>query len=114
MSDLEPNPEFNEPVAKKAGRPKKVIEVAEDIEQKAETVANNAIVVVKNIAVRTEDEVKTALEHLKGHGLQINFDEFGSVTFKKGLQAESIHLTSSIKDIVNTAERIARGIQGSM
>ncbi len=52
-------------------------------------------------------ELEAALAHLRGHSLQILWDDKGSVTFKRGVHAESIHQSANTPLIVRTAERIA-------
>ena len=53
------------------------------------------------------DRVESLIDHLRGSGMQVMFDEDG-VTFKRGVHVEFINYSSSDRLIVNAATRIAR------
>ena len=53
------------------------------------------------------DRVELLIDHLRGSGMQVMFDDDG-VTFKRGVMVEFINYSSSDRLIVNAATRIAR------
>lgn len=55
-----------------------------------------------------ESAVKEIVSPFKGRGMEMIFDDHGSVTFKKGKVMESIHMSSTDRLIYKTAERVCR------
>ncbi len=53
------------------------------------------------------NEIHELIADLKGKGMQIQFDEWGSVTFKRGVQSESVHTSTHDAAIRRIAKRVA-------
>ena len=53
-----------------------------------------------------QGKVAAILEQFKGKGLEVQFDESGSVTFRRGDMSESINMTSADATILNSARRV--------
>ena len=53
-----------------------------------------------------QTEVAALLADFKGKGLEVQFDESGSVTFRRGEMSESINMTSADATILNSARRV--------
>ena len=98
------------------GRPRKekqeTVEVVQDpVDIQTEEVAFDTSVPLEVEPVKPpatqRDRVESLIDHLRGSGMQVMFDEDG-VTFKRGVHVEFINYSSSDRLIVNAATRIAR------
>ena len=98
------------------GRPRKekqeTVEVVQDpVDVQTEEVAFDTSVPLEVDPVKPHatqrDRVELLIDHLRGSGMQVMFDEDG-VTFKRGVHVEFINYSSSDRLIVNAATRIAR------
>ena len=98
------------------GRPRKekqeTVEVVQDpVDVQTEEVAFDTSVPLEVEPVKPpatqRDRVESLIDHLRGSGMQVMFDEDG-VTFKRGVHVEFINYSSSDRLIVNAATRIAR------
>ena len=63
---------------------------------------------IQDAKVPREQEVRQLVKDFKGRGVDLIFDDHGSVTFKKGIKMESIHMSSADRLIYNTAARVSR------
>ena len=98
------------------GRPRKEKLETVEIVQELVDVQTEDVAFDTNVPLEVEpvkppatqrDRVESLIDHLRGSGMQVMFDEDG-VTFKRGVHVEFINYSSSDRLIVNAATRIAR------
>ena len=98
------------------GRPRKEKLETVEIVQELVDVQTEDVAFDTNVPLEVEpvkphatqrDRVELLIDHLRGSGMQVMFDEDG-VTFKRGVHVEFINYSSSDRLIVNAATRIAR------